>query len=343
MIGCRLFGMISRPLMLCGLLGGLLGAAPMPAQSPVRSPARPPIIDMHIHATTLDEFGGGGRVCTNERGIEFPGVDPREPITLDKVVRCPRPLMSAPTDSAVRVGTLERLTRYNMRAVAMGELPVVEAWRAASPARIIPALSFADRSRTPAEFRALHAAGKFAVFAEITAQYAGRMLSDSVYEPYFALAEELDIPVGVHLGEGPPGGAHLGGPPVGSYRAALTSPLQLEPVLVRHPRLRLWVMHYGSPLVDDMIALLYSHPQVYVDVAQNDWGFPRAHFYGQLQRLVNAGFASRIMFGSDQMVWPATIETAIRTIEEAPFLSPAQRRGILHDNAAFFLRLPNTR
>ena len=40
-----------------------------------------------------------------------------------------------------------------------------------------------------------------------------------------------------------------------------------------------------------MIALLYSHGRVYVDVAENDRGFPRPHFYAQLKRLVDAGFA----------------------------------------------------
>jgi len=98
-------------------------------------------------------------------------------------------------------------------------------------------------------------------------------------------------------------------------------------------------MHYGSPFVDEMIALLYSHPQVFVDVAQNDWGFPRAHFYGQLKRLVDAGYGKRILFGSDQMVWPHTIAVAIDTIEKAPFLSAAQKRDIFYNNAARFLRL----
>jgi predicted TIM-barrel fold metal-dependent hydrolase len=30
--------------------------------------------------------------------------------------------------------------------------------------------------------------------------------ADPVLEPYFALAEELDIAIGLHMGEGPPGG-----------------------------------------------------------------------------------------------------------------------------------------
>jgi predicted TIM-barrel fold metal-dependent hydrolase len=302
-----------------------------------------PIIDMHLHAHSLEEYGGGGFVCTNDQKIMFPGVDPRKPITLDLVFDCPRPMPAAATDAAVMKESLAMLERYNIWAVASGSLDRVSAWRTSSPRRIIPAISFATSRpgpRTPAEFRRLFAEGRFAVFAEIGAQYRGKRLDDESYEPYFALAEELDIPVGVHLGEGPPGGAHvLGGPTPSPYRARLTSPLQLEEVLIRHPRLRLYVMHYGSPLVDEMIALLFSHPQVYVDIAQNDWGFPRAHFYGQLRRLIDAGFEKRIMWGSDQMVWPKTIEVAIKTIEEATFLSARQKRDIFYNNAARFLRL----
>jgi uncharacterized protein len=292
---------------------------------------------MHLHAHSLRAYGGGVPVCTGDQEITFPGVDPTKPITFGLVVKCASPLPPPATDEAVMRESLAMLRRYNIRAVTSGPLDLVTAWRAAAPDRIIPAQSFADaNARSPEDFRRLHAEGKLAVFAEIGAQYRGLSLADEVYEPHFALAEALDIPVGVHLGEGPPGAAYVGEP---AYRARLTSPLQLEDVLIRHPRLRLYVMHYGSPLVDEMIALLYSHPQVYVDIAQNDWGFPRAHFYGQLKRLMDAGFGKRILFGSDQMVWPETIRIAIETVESADFLRPEQKRDIFYDNAARFLRL----
>jgi uncharacterized protein len=45
------------------------------------------------------------------------------------------------------------------------------------------------------------------------------------------------------------------------------------------------------------------------------------------------------MWGSDQMVWPRTIEVALETIEKAPFLSGEQKRDIFYNNAARFLRL----
>lgn len=56
-------------------------------------------------------------------------------------------------------------------------------------------------------------------------------------------------------------------------------------------------------------------------------------------RIVKAGFGKRVMFGSDQMVWPQAIPDAIEAIETAEFLSEDQKRDILFGNAARFLRL----
>ena len=48
---------------------------------------------------------------------------------------------------------------------------------------------------------------------------------------------------------------------------------------------------------------------------------------------------AEVMFGSDQMNCPGVIEPAIQAIESAAFLSEKQKREILFDNAARFLRL----
>jgi len=55
--------------------------------------------------------------------------------------------------------------------------------------------------------------------------------------------------------------------------------------------------------------------------------------------LVNAGFSKRIMFGSDNMVWPQAVAEGIETINKASFLTAEQKRDILFNNAARFLRL----
>lgn len=87
------------------------------------------------------------------------------------------------------------------------------------------------------------------------------------------------------------------------------------------------------------LAVLYSHPQVYVEVGIIAFAFPPATFYRFLQGLVEGGFGNRVMFGSDQMVWPEAIERATQVIEKAPFLTEEQKRSILYNNAARFLRL----
>jgi predicted TIM-barrel fold metal-dependent hydrolase len=76
-----------------------------------------------------------------------------------------------------------------------------------------------------------------------------------------------------------------------------------------------------------------------VDTGVIDFALPRPEFHRYLRTLVDAGFTNRIMFGSDNMVWPGSIEYAIESIEVADFLTAAQKRAILHDNAARFLRL----
>jgi uncharacterized protein len=85
--------------------------------------------------------------------------------------------------------------------------------------------------------------------------------------------------------------------------------------------------------------VLFVPPQVHVDISAIVRATPRPAFYRYLRGIVEAGFGDRVMFGIDSMVWPGTIEHAIAVIEEAPFLSEGQKRDILYNNAARFLRL----
>jgi predicted TIM-barrel fold metal-dependent hydrolase len=111
--------------------------------------------------------------------------------------------------------------------------------------------------------------------------------------------------------------------------------------LYKAGRFAVLVMHAGWPMLDDLLAVLWVHPQVYIDLGGIVFGLPRPELYRYLQRIVDAGFGKRVMFGSDQMVWPGVIERAIQAIEFAPFLSESQKRDILYNNAARFLRLSN--
>ena len=98
-------------------------------------------------------------------------------------------------------------------------------------------------------------------------------------------------------------------------------------------------MHGGWPYVEDVKALMYVHPNVYVDIAVINWILPKKELYKYLTSLIDAGFGNRIMFGTDQMVWPQTIDVAIETINSANFLTLKQKEDIFYNNAAKFLGL----
>ncbi|MEZ4586342.1 MAG: amidohydrolase family protein [Gemmatimonadales bacterium] len=289
---------------------------------------RPPIIDMHLHpmpwgpdeVRETSDFTAGWRV------------------------------------------TMAAMDRLGIvRAVASGTTDAIEHWRRLSPDRIIAGIlfpcdrgiaanggrqCFADGDSLPDLdwLRAEIVAGRIGVLGEITTQYLGLEPDHPMMLPYYALAEELDVPIAIHLGDGPPGAAYPNGPcgaePCSArYRAGAGDPLGLESLLLRFPRLRVFVMHAGWPMLDRMLAILFQHPQVYVDVAILGHAaiMPRASFHHHLCRLVESGFGDRIMYGTD--AGAAGFEESIEAIETAPCLSAEQRRDIFHDNAARFLRL----
>lgn len=308
-----------------------------PGAEPLR---RGPVIDMHLHALPMDELPPGAPSCPGDQRVLIPTIDPRAELDFSSFVTCDKPIIAAKDDADLRDRSIAGLHRHDVRrAVTDGSAERVAAWRkAAGGELILPGVAFGKITEKPvAELRRLHAAGQLAVFAEVAIQYRGHRPDDARYAPYFALAEELDIPVGIHMGEGPPAAARF--PGYESYRVDAGSPLLLEDVLRKHPKLRIYVMHYGSPFVEQMIAMMFTYPNLYVDVALNNWGAPRAQFHDALKRMVDAGFEKRILFGSDQMYWPDAIGEAIKAIETAPFLDAGQKRDILYHNAARFLRL----
>ena len=307
--------------------------------------ASDPIIDMHLHALAADDQGPPPlAMCAPIDPM--PTWDQRQPwvegfVGFFKKPACADPIWSPTTDDEIRDKTLAILRKRNVIGVVSGSYKRVMAWQALAPDRVLAGLVPEDAELSKPKvmleaFGKAKAAGQLAVIGELGFQYEGIAPNDPRLENLWSMAEQLDVPVAIHIGPGPPGAAYL--PGLG-YRARLSSPLLLEDVLVKHPKLRVNVMHAGFPMLDDTLALLYAHPQVYVDTGVIVYTQPRPAFYRYLQALVDAGFGERIMFGSDQMVWPETIERSIAVIEEAPFLSPKQKRDILYNNAARFLRL----
>jgi predicted TIM-barrel fold metal-dependent hydrolase len=255
--------------------------------------------------------------------------------------KCPNPYWSPETDDELLAQTVSVLERRNIIGVLSGPPELVLHWQGESPNRFIPALAFLEggvdfsNDLSPEQVRELIESEGFAVFGEVESQYGGISPIDERMSPYWALAEELDIPVEIYMGEGPPSVSTL----IPTYRARLTSPYQLENVLTKHPNLRVYVMHYASPLIEEMIAMLGAYPQLYLDIGGMQSFYPREYVYQKLKQFVDAGFEKRIMFGSDNVNWPGIIEPSIEIVADAPFLNRDQVRNILYYNAARFLRL----
>jgi predicted TIM-barrel fold metal-dependent hydrolase len=316
----------------------LFVAASIASAQPIEG-KRPPIIDIHVH--TFGGFPGMGPMCPFNP--QFLASDPRSKESQIGWAPQDCTLVLEPSKSQAEYmkALLAEYERLNVTAVVMGDPQSVQKWKEAAPARIIPGTAFdngitAGKYLTVDELRTAYTTGGFKVMGEVGVQYEGLSPSDPSLDKYFALAEELDIPVGIHMGTGGSGRANIGTP---KFRGSMGNPLLLEDLLARHPKLRLWIMHAGYPMIDNLLTLLQANSHVYVDVAGLIWSYPLKEVNTYIQRIVEAGFEDRVMFGTDQMIWPGLMAASIGVIEGATYLTPQQKRDILYNNAARFLRL----
>jgi uncharacterized protein len=299
----------------------------------------PPVIDVHVHAMD-GTFPGVAPMCPNTS--RFTASDPKdkeEPFGWEKEPCTPALYPSGPGEYMKDV--LAEMERLNVTAVTFGDPKSVQKWKDAAPARIIPGTSFQngmspDQRVDLEELRKDFTTGGFKVMGEIGLQYEGISPSDPSVDKYFALAEELDIPVAVHMGTGGSGRANVMMP---KFRGSMGNPLLFEELLARHPKLRVQVMHAGYPMIDNMLTLLQANSHVYVDVAGLIWSYPIKEVNRYIERLVDAGFEDRVMFGTDQLLWPKLMAYSISIIQNADYLTPQQKRDILYNNAARFLRM----
>lgn len=296
----------------------------------------PPIIDVHVHAMKVNP--GFARDMCPWFLSSMPGSGPKQDPPSFINTDCATPLKAATSDEDFQNQLMETAERLNITFVASGDAEVLHKWKAAAPDRVMPSIGVAP-GMTVEAFKDSLSNGFYVVMGEIAPQYQGMSPSDMSLDEYFGVAEELGIPVGIHMGTGGNGMANITSP---KYRASMGNPFLLEDMLARHPKLKIWVMHAGYPMIDEMIALMGANAYVYVDLAGFIWSYPLAEIHMYLERLVQAGFGKRILYGTDLMMWPKLLETSIGVIENANYLSEDQKRDIFFNNAVRFFNLdPN--
>ncbi|GAA2584109.1 hypothetical protein GCM10010399_12630 [Dactylosporangium fulvum] len=148
----------------------------------------------------------------------------------------------------------------------------------------------------------------------------------------FELCARLDLPVLIHQGTTFPSTARL----------EYAQPLQLEPLVMRFPSVRVIIAHMGHPWEQDVVALIRKAPNVWADISA-------LHYrpYRFWQAMVTAheyGVTHKLLLASD---FPsATVEqtvTGLRRVNDIvagtalPILPPDAQDAIIHENwRAFF-------
>jgi len=271
---------------------------------------RQPVIDMHMHSQT--EIWADQRLCF------------------------PQPCESLPsmvTESAnLRPAALAAMDEYNVvLAVVSGEIDTVLEWTYESRESFVTGILIGRPDDISyADLREHFESGRVQVLGELTLQYEAIPIDDPSVDPMLSLAYELDVPVHVHV-------AGLGGS--ADFPVHLGNPLRLAKVLRKYPGLRIYIENASWPFLEEVTSLMYQYPSVYVDISTILHLTPKTVAYAYLKGLVDNGLGKRVMYGSDQMIWPEVIGENIEAIEAADFLTEEQKRDILYNNAARFLRL----
>jgi uncharacterized protein len=291
---------------------------PLPAQAVGNIEA----IDVHMHAMKPEDFAGAPVSANFGAFRKTFGTNEQDP------------------DALLRRTIAEMDRNHIAKGVISGDDDVVAKWVERYPNRFLAAYNhWCDgKPETVAKFESEWKAGKWKAIGELGLPYGGYPLNDPACFPLFELAQRYGIPVFFHTGFAGPN-PQAGFAP--KFRIALSDPLLLEDLAIRFPKLKIVIMHMGWPFYDHALYMLWTYENVYLDTATVNWLVGKELFNRMLREAVDTMGSDRILFGSDQMVWPQMITPAIGSIRDAPFLSDQDKRNILSENARRLLKTTN--
>ncbi|MBD2756547.1 amidohydrolase family protein [Spirosoma validum] len=252
---------------------------------------------------------------------------------------------AAKTASAHFQETYQAFTTYSIvKAVVSGSPTSVDNWLTQDKEhKFIAGIAMdepTDYGMDSVRFEQLVKDKKILVFGEIGAYYGGSTLNHPGWQPYLRICQRYDIPVAIHLGGGPPQSTYSWAP---KARLQLSDPFLIEDVLVRYPKLRIYMMHSGEVWYEHALRLMAFYPQLYSDLGALLWVEPLTKHYASefLKLAKEGGYLKRVMFGSDQMRWPGGIGKSVDYLKSLPFLSQEDKADLFYNNAARFLKLKN--
>jgi predicted TIM-barrel fold metal-dependent hydrolase len=144
--------------------------------------------------------------------------------------------------------------------------------------------------------------------------------------PFYAKCVELDVPVQLQVGQS------LVYDPARRLRS-VGRPISLDNVACDFPELKLVGIHVGIPWTDEMIAMAWKHPNIYIGC---DAHSPR-YWPAAFVQYINSYGQNKVLFGTD---YPVLDFERTRAEIEALGLKPEVLVKLLRDNARALYKLP---
>ncbi len=276
-----------------------------------------PVIDMHLHSYSEDFWGPAPNPATGN--------------------------LSPATAKEQMEQSFEVMRKYNIVLGAVSGISPSSGneWHTYDGDRTLRGIEPREISEfmSPDSLRQLIRDGQLDMLGEVGAQYFGESPSDPEYYPYYKIAEEEGIPVGIHTGASFPGTPFRCCP---KFRLKLGNPMLLEDMLVEFPKLKVFMMHAGGagPYSEYTLMMMNMYPQLYTDLSIVNW-IPgmESVLESLLKQAKQMGMLDRVLFGTDQMIWPEAIGIAVERINSLDFLALEEKADIFYNNAARFLEL----
>lgn len=146
------------------------------------------------------------------------------------------------------------------------------------------------------------------------------------YYPYYAKCCELDVPIQMQVG-------HCLRYSDERPLASVTHPVALDRIACDFPELKLVGIHIGWPWTEEMIAVSYKHPNVYIG---SDAYGPK-HWPETFVRYIDSWGQDKVLFGTDFPVIDP--KRALREIADLP-IRPGSMVKFLRNNAIALYGIP---
>ena len=112
----------------------------------------------------------------------------------------------------------------------------------------------------------------------------GLSVGDAAYYPFYAKCVELDVPIVIQIGH-----------TAEFMPSDVARPLELDRVALYFPELRIVAAHTGWPWVEELVAIAWKHPNVYIGTSAHA---PK-YWDKKLIQFINSRGRDKVLYGSD--------------------------------------------